>query len=249
MDISFELLFVLAVFWMLTIWTLLQRKERALVRQKNEWFLDVFGLLQQGFLFPLIQTYLLFIIFQELAPQLKGTLYLNPILSFLLQFVVIDYLYYWNHRLLHKPNFWHLHRIHHSSKKLDTWVSSRNSFWSSFFILYMWIHAFFIFLLNDARSFVLAIAIGNALDLWRHSGFRLPKKLESILSTFLVIPHHHEWHHSSEVYDKNFGANFILWDKLHGTYYSSETKCEKLGETIENQPFMDLWLFPWRIKK
>lgn len=234
---------------MLTIWTLLQRKERALARKKNEWFLDVFGLLQQGFLFPLIQTYLLFIIFQELAPQLKGTLYLNPILSFLLQFVVIDYLYYWNHRLLHKPNFWHLHRIHHSSKKLDTWVSSRNSFWSSFFILYMWIHAFFIFLLNDARSFVLAIAIGNALDLWRHSGFRLPKKLESILSTFLVIPHHHEWHHSSEVYDKNFGANFILWDKLHGTYYSSETKCEKLGETIENQPFMDLWLFPWRIKK
>ncbi|MEA9356991.1 sterol desaturase family protein [Bacteriovorax sp. PP10] len=248
MDISFELILVFAVFWMLTIWTVKKYKERALIRNKSEWFIDILGLLQQGFLFPLIQTYLLFAVLQKFTPELRGIISINPLVSFLIQFVIIDYLYYWNHRLMHTSTLWPLHRVHHSAQKLDLWVTSRNSFWSSFFIIYLWIHAFFIFLLNDAKGFLLAIAIGNALDLWRHSGFRLPGKLEKVLEKFMVLPHHHEWHHSSTIYDKNFGANFILWDKWHGTFYSTDKKCEILGEDMQRFSFWNQCFFPWRLK-
>lgn len=248
MDISFELILVFVVFWTLTLWTVTKYNERALKRNKSEWLIDVIGLLQQGFLFPLIQTYVLFFLFQKFIPQYKGIISLSPALSFLIQFVVIDYFYYWNHRLMHTRKLWPLHRIHHSAKKLDTWVTSRNSFWSSFFIIYLWFNAVFIFLLGDAKAFVLAIAIGNALDLWRHSGLRLPTWLEKIIGGFMVLPHHHEWHHSSTVYDKNFGANFIIWDKWHGTYYSTHDKCEVLGENMQKSTFVEQCFFPWRIK-
>ena len=248
MDISLELILVFVVFWMLSIWTIKQYNKRALKRKKTEWLLDTVGLIQQGLLFPLIQTYILFAVFQKISPDLKGILSINPFVSFLLQFVIIDYLYYWNHRLMHTTSMWSLHRIHHSAQKLDVWVTSRNSFWSSFFIIYLWIHALFIFLLNDARGFVLAIAIGNALDLWRHSGLRLPDRLEKLIGKFFVLPYHHEWHHSSTIYDKNFGANFIIWDKWHGTYYSSDKRCEVLGENMQHFSFWNQCFFPWRIK-
>lgn len=248
MDISFELILVFAVFWMLSIWTIKKYSERALSRSKSEWVIDSLGLLQQGFFFPLLQTYVLFVLFQNIIPNLKGVFTVHPFISFLIQFVIIDYLYYWNHRLMHTKRFWPLHRIHHSAKKLDIWVTSRNSFWSSFFIIYLWIHAFFIYLLNDTKGFLIAIAVGNALDLWRHSGLRLHERFEKVFGTVFVLPHHHEWHHSSTVYDKNFGANFIIWDKWHGTYYLTEKKCEILGEDMQTYSFWNQWFFPWRLK-
>ena len=247
MDITFELLIVLCVFWSISLWTLFRFRERALQRAASEWLLDTLGLLQQGFLFPLIQTYFLFKCFELIIPDYKGIFHLSWAWSFLLQFVLIDYMYYWNHRLLHKKIFWPLHRIHHSAKKLDVWVSSRNSFLSSFFIIYLWIHSFFIYLLNDAAGFLMAIAIGNALDLWRHSGMRFPGNVEKTLGTFLIMPHDHEWHHSSEIYDTNFGANFVWWDRLHNTYYKNKEKCSVLGESI-NGSFWVQWLTPWRLK-
>ena len=247
MDLNFALLLVFFIFWILSFWTLKKFKTRALIRKSSEWLIDLISLIQQGFLFPLIQTYILFNLFKYFYPQLKGVIALNFGLSFILQFVVIDYFYYWNHRLLHNQKLWSFHRIHHSSKKLDLWVTSRNSFWSSFLIIYLWIHAIFIYLLNDSKGFIWAIAIGNSLDLWRHSGFRFPPLAERFFGLFLILPHDHEWHHSSTITRKNFGANFNLWDKLHGTYLKSSARSELLGETIKDN-FWTQWLFPWRLK-
>jgi sterol desaturase/sphingolipid hydroxylase (fatty acid hydroxylase superfamily) len=247
LDITFELLLVLISFWSLSFWTIKKYSARALKRNLSQWALDFLGLVQQGFLFPLIQTYVLFKIFQWIIPQYKGIITISFFGSFLLQFIIIDYLYYWNHRWLHTKKLWPLHRIHHSALKLDLWVSSRNSFWSSFLIIYLWVHAFFIYLLDDAKGFLLAIAIGNALDLWRHSGLRLSSTFEKMVGRVFILPHHHEWHHSSEVYDTNFGANFVLWDKFHGTYYANEKECKVLGENL-NETFWTQWLNPWRIK-
>ena len=247
MDLKAELLFVLATFWILTFWTVRKYNERALKRDRTQWFIDILGLLQQGFLFPLIQTYFLFYLFNLYIPSAKGVIYLHWSLSFLIQFIIIDYLYYWNHRLLHTKILWPFHRLHHSAQKLDVGVSSRNSFWSSFFIIYLWIHAFFIFLLNDPKSFLWAIALGNALDLWRHSGKRHSPKIERFLNNFLVLPTDHEWHHSNKVYDVNFSANFIIWDKLHGTYFKSNSVCPSLGERLKDS-FWCQWLTPWRMK-
>lgn len=247
MDLGTDLFFLFVIFWTLTLWTLIKKPGQFFVRKRTQWLLDLFGLIQQGFLFPLIQVYGLFYLFKFLIPKMEGAFNLHWSLSFFIQFVLIDYLYYWNHRFLHSSCLWKFHRIHHSTQQLDLWATSRNSFWSSFFVLYLWSHSFVIYVLNDSKGFLWAMVIGNALDLWRHSGLRFNGNLESFFSQILIIPKDHEWHHSHHIQNTNFGANFNLWDKWHKTYYTNSEDCHDCGEEIKDS-FWTQWLFPWRLK-
>lgn len=214
-------LFLGTVFVLLVTATVIVVRQRMSLwnRERSDWFVDLLGLFIQGTLVPLFQVLFVFKFLDWLLPDFKGVWELNLLQAFLLNFVVVDYLYYWNHRLLHSPVLWAWHKVHHESKAFDVLMTSRNSILSSFLIVYVWINGLNLFLLKDASGYAWGLALTAALDMWRHT--TLIKNTRSrwyrILGLVFVMPHHHSWHHSGRPH-AIYGANFNIWDRLHSTF-------------------------------
>jgi sterol desaturase/sphingolipid hydroxylase (fatty acid hydroxylase superfamily) len=224
---------VLTAFIVLGVSTWCREAARAaLVRRDwGEWILDGSGLVVQGVAIPLAQTGVLYLLLSQLLPALKGRLVLAPWVGFLLNFVLVDYAYYWNHRLLHSSTLWRWHVVHHTAPAMDLVVTARNTLWSHFLILYVWVNTLGIFALRDPRGFVLAMGLTAALDLWRHSDLAVAPESRTgrILAWVLITPHEHAWHHSTERPRCNFGANLSWFDRLHGTYVRPDRGPARLG--------------------
>jgi sterol desaturase/sphingolipid hydroxylase (fatty acid hydroxylase superfamily) len=191
---------VLASFIILAALTFAVKESRraALAREAQDWMLDAAGLLVQGIIIPIVQITIIYWLFLRLLPQLKGALEISPGLAFLLNFVVVDYLYYWNHRLLHGKKLWDTHAVHHTAESLDLFITSRNTLWTSLLIVYVWANGFFIFLLQDPRPFILSASITASLDLWRHTSFFFtPDSFAHRAAALLLItPNEHATNHT-----------------------------------------------------
>lgn len=224
---------LLISFLILAATTFVVRDSRRSVlgRSNGDWVLDAAGLMVQGIVIPLLQTTFVYGLFLLLLPQMKGSLDVHPIVAFLLNFVAVDYLYYWNHRMLHWPGLWDTHAVHHTPSQMDVFITSRNTLWSSLLIVYVWANGFLIFLLKDPRAFIVAVSITASLDLWRHTAFtfKADSMLHQAIAWLFITPNEHAWHHSTNKPNKNFGANLSLWDKLHGTYFSPAQLPKALG--------------------
>ena len=242
---------IFLVFSTLILGTLADRDQARQLRRKTraEWVLDCSGLFVQGTLIPILEATAIIALYAALLPGLRGALRIPAGAAFLLNFVVVDYLYYWNHRLLHGRRLWVIHRVHHTVRAMDVVGTSRNTLWSSFFILYLWVNALFAYLLADPTPFLLGAAVTAMLDLWRHSalGPRPGSWLERLLAPVLVLPADHAWHHGRDTVDQNFGANLKLWDRLHGTLHpwDGDADLPALGVPSELDLVRSLlWPFP-----
>ncbi len=224
---------ILVAFWALTLGVLATAEGRAQLRARTraEWTLDLVGLLVQGTLIPLLQVGLVVAGLAWLVPAGRGALEVPGWAALLLNLVAVDYLYYWNHRLLHTNTLWPLHRVHHTLRTLDVLGTSRNTLYSSLFIVYLWVGGALLYFLSEPFWFALGAALTAALDLWRHSPFtpRRGGALHRALSAVLILPSDHAWHHSTESSQVNFGANLSWWDRLHGTYQASTQDPASLG--------------------
>jgi len=239
-SIAFAILILMTVFSHSGFQSLRQKKW-------DDWILDLTGLIVQGILIPFLQLTLVYKLYAYCLPLLKGSLAIDPAIAFLLSFVVVDYLYYWNHRLLHTRSIWHLHMVHHTVTTMDVLGTSRNTVWTSFLIVYLWVHALLIFLLQDPFWYVVGVSLTSILDLWRHSEFNPNPKgwLYPLLDRWLMLPQDHAWHHADQDISANFGANFKLWDRLHGTYSKIDRHPTSLG--IETDlTLMQKLLYPTR---
>lgn len=200
-------------------------------KRREDWLLDGIGLFFQGIVIPFLQITVVFQLYQLLLPDTRASINLYPIAAFSLSFVFVDYLYYWNHRLFHTRKLWFMHQVHHTVTEMDVLGTSRNTLWTSFFIVYLWMHSLFLYLLQDPYWYILGISVSSALDLWRHSNFtpKVNSWLYYCLSPWLILPQDHAWHHSSNCDRANYGANLKLWDKIHRTYYQSDNLPNSLG--------------------
>jgi sterol desaturase/sphingolipid hydroxylase (fatty acid hydroxylase superfamily) len=202
-------------------------------RSRREWVLDLAGLLVQGLLIPTLALVVVAVL-ERLAPGLRGVAAIGPWSGFLLSFVVVDYAYYWNHRLLHHPRVFAWHQVHHELGRFDVLGTSRNSLGASLLILYLWCQAAALFFLADPSGFAAGIGLTFALDLLRHSelGPRPDSRIGRLLGLVLVLPHDHAWHHASIGCSEpaNFGGNWILWDRLHGSFRRPPSLPERLGD-------------------
>lgn len=240
---------VFVAFWTLFLGGLVTKEARDALRAKTraEWVLDAVGLLAQGLLVPLAQIAIVVALLHRLWPEARGSLHVPPALAFVLNFVGVDYLYYWNHRFLHRDALWRFHAVHHSITSMDVLGTARNVAWAPVLIVYVYVNGLFLYLLEDAAgaAFAASAAITAALDLWRHS--RVAPSFGSLahraLATALVTPHEHAAHHGRAEPHGNYGANLTLWDRLHGTYRSPRHAPGALGVPLEGS-LAELLLFP-----
>lgn len=246
MGLNVYILFV--TFSSLITLSLLMEERRTAVfsRTRKEWMVDLAGLFIQGTLIPAFPFFIVPLLVKAF-PQFAQQISLNPVLQFFLSFVLVDYLYYWNHRIFHGRKLWSIHKLHHSSRYLDIFATSRNSLITSFLFVYVWAQIVGMFILKDSTAFMLGLGLTFALDLWRHSGMKQPGIARTLLGWALIFPEQHVLHHSLTGRTKNFGANLCWWDKLHGTYSATTLPNANLERFTDKNIWKEL-LFPWKSK-
>lgn len=206
------------------------------------------GLAIQGVLVPIASIGVGHLLGLWLGPPgagLKG-----PTAAFVMSFVVLDLLYYVQHRWFHRAG-WILHRTHHGARRLGAWVCARNSLFAHPLFVYFIPSAFLALFCEDKAAFFAGAMLTASLDMWRHSAIRWPgwmTPLNRALGWILITPVAHHWHHKEGAPRCNFGANFSIWDRLFGTYLAPGQYPERYGIEI-NQGTLQQLLAPVAVGK
>jgi sterol desaturase/sphingolipid hydroxylase (fatty acid hydroxylase superfamily) len=156
--------------------------------------------------------------------------------------LIMDFLDYWSHRLLHSHRLWPIHAIHHSNVDLDWLAAVRN-------------HPF-----NDLLQRIAAVAplilvgfdpslIAATGIVFAFYGFFVHANVDAdlgLLRYVLVSPRMHRWHHTSpdEGGERNYAGIFAIWDVLFGTYYHPVGAPRHFG-TVEPLPRGVLGQIAW----
>jgi sterol desaturase/sphingolipid hydroxylase (fatty acid hydroxylase superfamily) len=164
--------------------------------------------------------------------------------------VVMDFLYYWLHRIDHVSRFfWAVHVTHHSSEQFNLTVGFRSSVFQP---LYRFIYFAPLPLMGFQPVDILFIFA--ATQIWGilvHTEY--VGKL-GWLEHILVTPSHHRVHHASNVryLDKNLGMFLIVWDKWFGTFQAEMPADEYqpmrygLTKPLEDRGPLNIVFHEWR---
>ncbi len=174
----------------------------------------------------------------------------SPLAYWIVLTVVMDFLFYWLHRIDHHCRFfWAVHVTHHSSEKFNFTVGFRSSVFQP---LYRFVY--FIPLALAGFKAMDIVFIFSVTQIWgilvhtEHVG-----KL-GWLEHVLVTPSHHRVHHASNplYLDRNLGMLLIIWDKLFGTF-QEEMPAKRyqpirygLTKSLENPGAAEIVLHEWR---
>jgi sterol desaturase/sphingolipid hydroxylase (fatty acid hydroxylase superfamily) len=203
--------------------------------------LNLAGLALQGIAVPLAGYWIATEVLALHWPRAAGVLEIGWLGALLLNFVLVDFLYYWQHRLFHRARrLWKLHECHHASPTVDVWATSRNSLAVNFLFVYMLLNPVLGFLCDRPDAFFAAAALTASLDLWRHSRLPAPRFLDAVL----ITPARHHSHHSPQGQASNFGANLVLWDQLFGTAREARDFPATYGTQGAPGPWRQFF-FPW----
>jgi sterol desaturase/sphingolipid hydroxylase (fatty acid hydroxylase superfamily) len=126
------------------------------------------------------------------------------------------------HLIEHKTKFlWRFHLIHHTDTWIDTTSANRHHPGES--ILRFIFTTLGVLLVGTPMWMVfLYQTLSLVATQFNHANIALPKKLDHILSYFIVSPDMHKVHHHYKLpyTDSNYGNIFSVWDRLFGTYMS-----------------------------
>lgn len=140
--------------------------------------------------------------------------------QFLLMFIVVDFVQWNIHRMLHRiPFLWEFHKLHHSVEEMGFAAHLRYHWMET--IVYKTIQyiplAFLGFgLLDFFVVHIFTMAVGHL----NHSNLKITwGPLKYVFNS----PSMHIWHHAKELpnhpYGANFGLTLSVWDYLFGTVY------------------------------
>ena len=134
----------------------------------------------------------------------------------ILTFVMIDFVFYFYHRISHRVNFlWAIHMSHHSSEEMNFAVSFRQAWFGPVSKI-----PFFMTLpLLGFDPTIIAVA-GVISTLWGIVGHTQIIGNLGPLEWIFNTPSHHRVHHGAnpQYIDKNYGNLFIIWDRIFGTF-------------------------------
>jgi sterol desaturase/sphingolipid hydroxylase (fatty acid hydroxylase superfamily) len=127
-----------------------------------------------------------------------------------------DFIYYWNHRLMHESRYmWAVHVVHHSSERYNLSTALRQPVADVLgtFVPYS------LLALVGVQPDLIAQARGINLlyQYWIHTDtIRRLGPFEKVFNT----PSHHRVHHgrNQQYIDRNHGSILIAWDRLFGTF-------------------------------
>ena len=144
-----------------------------------------------------------------------------------------DLAFYTMHRIYHAvPTLWRFHRIHHSSEHLD-WLAAYRVH-----PVDQGVNATIIALPAFAVGFSpLALLIYATVYQWHsillHSNIGWTF---GPVGRWVTSPRFHHWHHANDpaAFNKNFGGQLTLWDRLFGTALERDHEPPQCG--IENPP-------------
>ncbi|MFO1466636.1 MAG: sterol desaturase family protein [Steroidobacteraceae bacterium] len=146
--------------------------------------------------------------------------------SWLLLFVLDDFVYYWFHRASHEHRLWWASHVnHHSSQHYNFSTAVRQS-WTGL-LVGTWLPWVPLALLGFSPWMILTQqGVSLFYQFWIHteSVGRLPRWVEAVFNT----PSHHRVHHAANprYLDRNYGGILILWDRLFGSF-EPEVAAEK----------------------
>ncbi len=141
----------------------------------------------------------------------------NPILYWLLLFLLEDIAFYIEHRVDHYCRlFWAVHVTHHSSEEFNLTTGFRSSVFQP---VYRFIYFIPIALMGfHPFDIVFMYSITQTYGILVHTKYinKMPRWFEAVF----VSPSHHRVHHASNtIYlDKNMGMCLIIWDRMFGTF-------------------------------
>ncbi len=135
--------------------------------------------------------------------------------TFIPCYIIFDFCSYWAHRYSHENRFlWATHVAHHSGEKYNLAVSFRLS-WIQHFKTPFFIPA----MICGFHPYVFFVSsqVAVLFQFWVHTEYI--KKLP-IIDFIFAAPSNHRVHHGTQeqYIDKNYGATFIIWDRIFGTF-------------------------------
>lgn len=154
--------------------------------------------------------------------------------AFLLAFVTIDFLYYWQHRAEHRVGvLWAIHAVHHQSNVCDASVSLRISALAPLSVLTL--HLALALTGLPFEVYLPAYLAHTAFVFLLHS--RTPRWFDRAGLVF-NSPYLHRAHHSSQprFRGKNLGGVFIVWDRLFRTFEPDCDDATRFGIGDEPTP-------------
>ena len=134
----------------------------------------------------------------------------------LLDFIGAYLAHYVEHKV--KP-LWMIHLVHHTDHKVDTTTANRHHPLESIIRF-----AFTLFGVLVVGVPIGMVMLYQSLSLiatqFTHANIKLPKKVDEVISWFLVSPDMHKVHHHYKLpyTDSNYGNIFSIWDRLFGTF-------------------------------
>jgi len=136
----------------------------------------------------------------------------------LIALLYYDFIYYWYHRISHKNKWlWRLHRLHHSSEKLNTLALGKFNVIDIFLEIFI-INVGLVLIQLPENVFFAAQSFMIPATILSHSNFDV--KLPSWLKWVIITPTSHRIHHSINQleHDSNYGGFSHFWDIIFKTY-------------------------------
>jgi len=124
------------------------------------------------------------------------------------------------HLVEHKTKvLWRFHLIHHTDTWIDTTTANRHHPGES--VIRFTFTAVGVLLIGSPMWLVfLYQTLSVVATQFNHANISLPKKVDTLLSYFIVSPDMHKVHHHYVLpyTDSNYGNIFSIWDRLFGTF-------------------------------
>lgn len=246
-SITFNVPWYTNYFWGLIVLSLLVwgleilfpwRKDQKIIRK--DFFLDAFYMFFNFFIFAIfINGFydVLALVFSSMGLNIDSftLIDINQLpkwAALVIFFIILDFVQWFTHVLLHKvPAFWQFHKVHHSVKEMGFAAHLRFHWMEN--ILYKPLKTLGIIVLGGfepEQAYIVhfaAIAIGH----FNHANIKITwGPLKYIFNNPVMHLYHHAYHLPKGRFGVNFGISLSLWDYLFGTHHIPEDSGKiKLG--------------------
>ncbi len=136
-------------------------------------------------------------------------------IDFLVALILVDLTYYVHHRSMHRIGLlWAIHAVHHQPRFVNLSMATRLSFFNKALTYWFYLPLALVGVPLPLLAFV-GLVNGFYQAMTHSRTWRLP----TVLRLIFVDSRDHHLHHSrsQDVYDRNYGGMFSVWDRLFRT--------------------------------